>query len=399
MCKSNCGFLVFVVIFACLSSALGAEPAKIPDPLAPWLTGLNIHPVTDQPNRHTIHSYYVTSPESPDGKWVLFYTSTARTAEEEGEIHIRERATGVEKVLARHITTEDAHRAACQQWISGGRRVAYHDVRDGHWVVAVVDVDTGAERVLARDHQIGFGTPAGDVVPIYGPHWNPGEHRDIELLNVDTGKITTAVTAAAVKEKYGDWVNKSFAGQPISLFFPVLSPDQKRMFFKIASARDGSTFRSAKASLRLGLIAFDVEGSRFLLLRQKWGHPAWATDSHTVVEPGGVIVDTNDDSSRTTPGLPRFRGDHPSFSPDMQLIVTDTTLDNFGGKETEWGVILIRASDGKHEFIHKADNSHGASSWRPSHPHPAWSPDGRRLYFNVNSSGWTQLFVAELGKQ
>ena len=83
----------------------------------------------------------------------------------------------------------------------------------------------------------------------------------------------------------------------------------------------------------------------------------------------------------------------------MRLIVTDTTLDHFDGKATEWGVILIRVGDGKHEFIHKADNSHGASSWRVSHPHPAWSPDGRRLYFNVNSTGWSQLWVAEMGKE
>src|SRR5580693_7871640 len=153
---------VVIVIWltpAFVSATWAAEPgsakAIAPDPLAPWLSGLNIHPVSDQPNRHTMHSYYVTSPESPDGKWVLFYTSASPTGEEEGEIHIRERATGVEKILARHVTTEDAHRVACQQWISGGKRVAYHDVRDGHWVVAVVDINTGEERVLARDRQIG----------------------------------------------------------------------------------------------------------------------------------------------------------------------------------------------------------------------------------------------------
>ena len=36
-------------------------------------------------------------------------------------------------------------------------------------------------------------------VPLYGPHWNPGAHRGLELLNVQTGKIEqTALRADAV---------------------------------------------------------------------------------------------------------------------------------------------------------------------------------------------------------
>ena len=38
----------------------------------------------------------------------------------------------------------------------------------------------------------------------------------------------------------------------------------------------------------------------------------------------------------------------------------------------------------------------GAKSWRKSHPHPVFSPDGHRLYYNVNAGPWTELRVAEL---
>jgi hypothetical protein len=37
----------------------------------------------------------------------------------------------------------------------------------------------------------------------------------------------------------------------------------------------------------------------------------------------------------------------------------------------------------------------GAKSWRVPHPHPIFSADGRRIYFNVNTGPWTQLHVAE----
>ncbi|MBM3887605.1 MAG: hypothetical protein FJ388_00600, partial [Verrucomicrobia bacterium] len=197
------------------------------DPLKPWRSGVETRPVTTLPGRHTIHSYVNTCPESPDGHWVLFYASTTPDAHR-GELRILERVTGEEKVLARNINTEDAHRAACQQWISRGRRVAFHDVRRGEWIVAAVDVESGKERVLARQRQLCWGQANSDLVPIYGQHWNPGAHRDLELLNVGTGEVRTAVTADAVRAAYPELIGKLFGDKPFSIFFPILSPDPKR---------------------------------------------------------------------------------------------------------------------------------------------------------------------------
>src|SRR4029453_857247 len=106
-----------------------------------------IRPLLPEAAAHTIHSYYVSMPESPDGRWVLFYSSTIPTGYE-GEVRLLERATGAVKTLASKVTVEDAHRAACQQWISKGKRVVYHDFREGEWQVACMDLDTLQERVL-----------------------------------------------------------------------------------------------------------------------------------------------------------------------------------------------------------------------------------------------------------
>ncbi|MBL8827023.1 MAG: hypothetical protein JNM18_08550, partial [Planctomycetaceae bacterium] len=120
------------------------------DPLTPWRNGVTVRDAVGKPARHTIHSYYVCNPESPEGKQILFFASTAANGYS-GEVCIVDRATGVETVLARDIHTEDAHRVACQQWCSGGRRVAFHDVIDGRWNVSVVDVSTGQRRTLIHD--------------------------------------------------------------------------------------------------------------------------------------------------------------------------------------------------------------------------------------------------------
>ena len=384
------------------------------DPLAPWRGGVAVRPVSEAAGRHTIHSYYTASPESPDGSRVLYLTSTTPDAQE-GELRILERATGKEQVIARGVTVEDAHRVACQQWVSRGR-VVFHDVRDGHWLVAVVDLDTGRERILARDRQLGWGQPRSnpeclpgadqsnprlergqpdaDEVPVYGCHWNPGEHRDLEMVNVETGAVRTVVTASAVKEAYPEWIARQFGGREVSIFFPVLSPDRKRVFFKMA-APAGGDFRSPKASTREGLICYDLGQSRLLFMRKNWGHPAWAPDARTIIEVGNVLIDSDTGHTRRIPGLPTFPGSHPSISPDGRLFVTDVMLGKMGGQKGEWGIAVGRMDGGEHAIIHRFDNSRGARSWRRSHPHPSFSPDGRRIYFNVSATEWTRLYVAE----
>jgi Tol biopolymer transport system component len=380
--------LLSVVLFA-------TSAASQQDPLAAWRSGVKVRPATPHNARHTIHTYFNLSPESPDGRWLLYYTS-ATPEGHEGDIRILERATGKERVLVRNVTTEDAHRAACQQWISGGRRVVFHDLRQGTWVVGVVDIETGKERVLAKDRLVSWGAVAGDIVPIYGKHWDPGPHRDLELVNVSTGEIRKTATAAGVRASYGEPVSKQFGDKPISIFFPILSPDGNRIFFKLASSAGGD-FRSAAASNREILIGYDLERERFLFLQPRWGHPGWLPDSRTILNVG-TLTDSNTGTVRAIAGLPKFRGSHPSSSPDGRLFVTDAAADDFGGKPGEWAVAVAKMEGGEFVMLHRFDGSKGAKSWRRSHPHPAFSADGKRIYFNVNAGAWTELWVAEVGK-
>ena len=387
-------WLAMLLVGCAAITARGDDATTVPDPVAPWRSGVQVRPVSDRPGRHTIHSYYVCRPESPDGRRVLYFSSTAANSHQ-GDVCMLDRATGVETVLARGVNTEDAHRAACQQWISGGQRVAYHDVRDGRWLVAVVNVETGEERVLARDRQLAFGQPAGELLPIYGCHWKPGPHRDLELLNATTGEIRKVATAEQVRELYGDWVQKEFGGQPISIFFPVLSPDQKHVFLKIAAGSGSDDYRSKGASHRQGLIGYDLEQNRFEFMRAKWGHPAWHPDSRSIIEMGNLLIDGRDGKVGRIPDQPNLRGCHPSVSPDGNLFVTDGMSESIGGPAGEWCVMVGDIKGKQHAVLHRFQNGRGARSWRVSHPHPSFSPDGKRIYFNVSSGEWTQLYVAE----
>ena len=375
-----------------LAAAMTAHAADT-DPLSPWRDGVRVHPVSEKSGRHTIHSYFNTTPESPDGKHVVFFSSTAADGQS-GDVCMIDRATGEETVLASGLHTEDAHRVACQQWVSGGQRVVYHNERYGEWSVNVVEIAAPQERVLARGRLVGFGQPQSDLVPVYGPHWLANGHHDLDLLNVATGELRTVAKAEGVRAAYPDWAAKQFGDKPLSIFFPNLSPDGKRVFFKMASPGNGDP-RSKGASAREGLIGYSLADSRFIYLREKWGHPSWTADSHTFAEAGNLLIDMDDGKTQRVPKLPPFRGDHPTVSPDGRLYLTDTTLDKFGGTENEWGVIVADVRTGDYVFLARFDNSHGAKSWRRSHPHPVFSPDGHRIYFNVSSTEWTQLHVAE----
>lgn len=377
---------------AWLGAAWLAPPART-ETRTPELQGWNktakVRPLAPRQDRHSIHSYFNTSPESPDGRWVVYYTSNAPDGHV-GEVRILQRATGEEKILARNVTVEDAHRSACQQWISNSRRVVFHDFRDGHWLVLSVDVDTLAERVLARDRMVSWGQPRGNLVPIYGPHYDPNAFRDLELLDVESGQRRLILKAGDVRKAYPDLVASVYGDRQFSIYFPVLSPDSDRVFFKLA-APDGGDFRSKKASTRELLFVYGIGEQRLLFGHEKWGHPAWHPDSRRILNVGPVVIDSIAGTLAKVPGLPPFPGAHPSYSPDGQLFATDTKVD----VEGHWGVVVGSVKGNHHQVIHTFDNSKGASSWRVSHPHPVFSADGRRLYFNVNATRWTQLYVAE----
>ena len=389
--------LLVVCLVAAGSTARAADDAP-QSPLAGWQSGVTVSPVLGRVAAHSMHSYFNTSPESPDGKWVLLYRSTAADGHR-GEVCLVERATGNVRVLAEGIETEDAHRVACQQWSCGGREVVFHDLREGRWTIVAVNVETGESRELAKDRQLCWGQAAGEVVPLYGPHWAPGEHRDLELLNVRTGDITTALTWQRVKSALADsapaeFFGREFGEHPISVFFPILSPDGNRVLFKIATPASG-VFRSKGASNRHGIVCYDLKSNEFGYIDHRWGHPAWHPNSRQLINMAGtgvVIIDSVTGKTHHHKDLPKYPGSHPSLSPDGKLFVTDTRIPDLDrDRQQTWGVSVGDYAGGESVMLHRLDNARGARSWRVSHPHPVFSPDGRRIYFNVSADQWTRL--------
>jgi hypothetical protein len=146
---------------------------------------------------------------------------------------------------------------------------------------------------------------------------------------------------------------------------------------------------------REGLVVFDIEKNKLLLFQRDWGHPAWFPDSRRILNFHNTVTDARSGEISTISKLPEFPGQHLTPSPDGRLFVTDTHLEPFGGKKGEWGVAVCDSNGGDWTWIAKFRGDEGATTWRKNHPHPAFSPDGKRIYYNVNSGRWTTLYMAE----
>lgn len=364
------------------------------DALTPWRSHVTIAPVASHADRHVIHSYFNVSPESPDGSHVVYYTSGTVDGET-GDVRVLNRSTGEERILADNVVVEDAHRAACQQWSNDGQTVVYHDCRDGRWFVVAVDLDSGSERTLAADRQVGFGSPVSPWVPVYGCHWNPGEHRDLELVHAETCEIRTAVSIDNVVNAYGDWINKRFGTTEISIFFPVVSPDGSRVFFKLSHPSGGDDFRSKRASDRDGKVVFDLEQNKLVRLMEKWGHPAWTPDGRAIFEKGNFSTDIY--TGKTVRHAKSCFSDHPSVAPHGQLFVTDADVTKRElGEPGDWAIGVGAMDRDEHVVVDLFSNKHGAKTWRHNHPHPVFNAAGNRIYYNTNAGPWTTLKVAEI---
>ena len=179
----------------------------------------------------------------------------------------------------------------------------------------------------------------------------------------------------------------------------MLSPDLKRVFFKMSAGNGGDNYMAKSASHRQGIVCYDFEKGACIWQRGQWGHPGWTPDSHHIFEVGNIIIDTDSPAFKYAKlkDVPSPRGSHPSVSPDGKLMVTDGISEPFGGRPGEWGIVVGDMNGGRWAMLHSFDQTKGAKSWRRNDPHPVFSADGKRIYYNVSDSEWSRLFVAERG--
>ena len=124
------------------------------DPLTPWRDNLTIRPVLVNRQSHSLHTYFGVSPENPDERSVLLFTSTRPDAHV-GEVAVVDRQSGRLRTLAAAVEVEDGHRQANQQWVCNGDFVVYMALVGDEWRVIRVNPKDLSSEVLAVGRQLG----------------------------------------------------------------------------------------------------------------------------------------------------------------------------------------------------------------------------------------------------
>lgn len=375
-----------------MSSVMQQHLKALPGEIQSWAT-CQITPIWPVEHAHALHAYFNICPESPDGQWVLLFVSEAPDAHI-GDICILERLTGRTVTLAKQITVEDAHRQAMQQWSCDGHYVVFMQPVDSQWQIVRVDCNTLEKTVLFTGAQLFCGLGHHQEVPLYGMPWAPGDHVDLLMLDVVSGKTRTVVSCDQVCRDFASDIAKLFAGrQPDSIAYPVISPDGTRVFFKLSCVHDGN-YQSANASLREGLFVYDLTDGSPIGVYPSWGHPAWMPDSRYILRMN-TIIDTHTMQTHQIDWYPGQSNSHANPSPDGTMLVMDVARDEFTEHEFHWAIVV---GDYRADWcrIHTDPaRRHGTTSWRPVHPHPVFNQNGTRIYFNANMGDWTTLCVAQ----
>lgn len=333
--------------------------------------GLPVHSVSAPELAHALHYYFHQSPESLDGQRVAY--SSLRTNDSETDVFICAPDGSDQRKIATVKGKVSTHMGAAPFWL-GASVLAFTEGGDR---VHIIDLAAGTTRVVAG--AISDYSPANGQICF---RINQGESDSlvpgIYVLDPNRGVSTLVVGRADVKE-FATAMKVTRAVELWRFDHPLWSPDGKRMIFELKTG-------PASRSMDDFLLVADANGSRRSLFGHKPMHPGWWNDNLIF---GHDWAHRNDKNFKlwTPEGhittTVAGEGCHGAVSPDREWIATESwyatdpiVLRLFRRGQTQPAAILYVQKERSREL------------WTMrTHLHPAFSRDGRRVYFNAWPAG------------
>ncbi|HVG53671.1 MAG TPA: protein kinase [Vicinamibacterales bacterium] len=232
---------------------------------------LRIDPATGTPRGEatwiTTGSRLWANPDpSPDGKWVVFYSSV----QPEGDLYIaRTDGTGLRQLTS---GTEPIDRMP--RWSPDSQWIAFHSIRGKDQYLWKIRPDGSQFQQLS---------PLADA--IY-PAWSPDSSRIAVLMAAGIGHSENNVY---VFDPNRPWIDQ----KPEVIPPPAESPDE---FVVNAWSPDGSQLAGQAGLAARGIITYSLRSRRYERLTDFGGYPVWLPDSrHLMFVSGGrdfYVVDT-----------------------------------------------------------------------------------------------------------
>lgn len=316
---------------------------------------------------HALHYYFHQSPESPDGRRVAY--SSLRANDNETDVFVCAPDGTDQRKVATVRGKVSMHMGAAPFWL-GANVLAFTEGGDR---VHLLDLAAGTARVMAgaiSDYSaanglICFRINQGDSSALL-----PG----IYVLDPKRGTPTRLIGPADVKELAAA-MKVTRAVELWRFDHPLWSPNGKRMIFEL---KTGPTSRSMDDFL---LVA-DADGSGRRLFGPKPMHPGWWDDDLIF---GHDWAHRNDKNFKLWTADGKIaatvagEGCHGAVSPDREWIATESW---YGSDPIV--LRLFRRGQVQPAAILYVQQERSRELWKlRTHVHPAFSRDGRRVYFNA----------------
>jgi Tol biopolymer transport system component len=332
-------------------------------------------------------SYYNTSPESPDGE-MLFYVKILtqqleRNTPLDGELRVTTTDLTEDRLVA-ELQNFRVHNGVNAQWLDNDR-IAYYT--DGKIHIA----NLAGQQLITPFEAFSIGhspfedkilytaiSPETDLYTIYEYNTLSNEHREIADAN----------TFIDITDQFP--ISNPRPMDDRRIRHPKYSPDGSKIAFRI-DIGDGEIDNH--------LVTMNIDGGDIIYFGPKPMHFAWF-DNETMMGHDNQIDDgqPNDRSARRWTLDGEFietlagEGNHLSVTEDRELYATESWYN-------ENPVILRVYRKGITTPVLQINVSTDSQTvWElGNHVNPAFSRDGRRLYFHNNQGlGVSQAFMIEL---
>jgi len=333
-------------------------------------------------------SYFNTSPESPDGSRIAFVTFQSqpdeRSDDVQGALWVADtQGRNANKVIS--IAQLDNHNGAKQQWVDD-ETIAYTDGLN----IFVVDVESGA--VIAGPHPGVLGHDAHSGKILFAVHAGISTTREKGVYELDVAtdqvrQILSYADLAAIS-----YPNTNTATEELDIRHAQYSPDGSHIAIRVAP--------EGASEMRKFLLTCKPDGSDLVLFGPKPMHFLW-WDENTMAGHDHQVADgqPDDRSARRWTRSGQFLetlappGNHLAFSPGRTFLSSESW---YSSHPVEL-YLYVRGKDGS-SGRQVISSEHSSMVWdKGLHINPAFSRDGRRLYFNLPTDyGGTQIAAVDL---
>ena len=335
--------------------------------------------ISDQPG---IHAYFDVIPESPDGEMVTWFAFDGKPLTA-GKVMLAER-DGSYPVEVKGCNGS-AHVGARQGWLDedhiyfSAAGCIYIADRKGK----VVDKLAGAIDTIHQGSRRGLTHSAC----LRGSGGRSPEKKACYRIDIDTGELIELLDldrAAALLAEHADLTG--VPRETLAFKHTKWAPDGRQWIVVLTNEGYRRKVDSSVPRIKV-ILAADENGDDLRFIDSFGHHPNWMPDSsgiYAFAGPKTVFFWNERGGGKRSMAEPPCEG-HPCVSPNLQWMSTDAC--GYPGKDKA-AVVLCGIHSGAVEILAEMDYpvvqwQTGHPPGRVCHPHPVWSPDGGRLYFNA----------------